>query len=372
MDIREFKLERYMAQHEFSAPYLLCTSDCESMSVSELLSLEPGSEDLLSTLHLGYTESQGSPALRSEIASWYDQVSAEDIVVTSGAEEGIFIAMHTLLRPGDHVIVQTPAYQSLHEVPRSIGCHVSAWEMTEREGSWHADIDTLISLITPQTRLLVINAPHNPTGYTFSYEEWQGLISLAEDHSITILSDEVYRGSEHDQRSMLPPMADELESSISLGVMSKSLGLAGLRIGWAAISDPIIRRRFLAFKDYTTICNSAPSELLATIALRQRETILARNRNIISENLKTLHSFFDQYSDLLTWSPPKAGSTAFPRLRQDDDIGIFCDQVREEQGILLMPGTVFGVNTPHFRVGYGKRDMARVLGRFEQYVQARM
>ena len=368
MDIREFRLERYLAQHEFTAPYLLCTSDCETLSVRELLALEPGSEERLIDLRLGYTESPGSPELRAEIADWYENITADEVVVTSGAEEGIFITMQVLLRPGDHVIVQTPSYQSLQEIPRAIGCSLSSWEMAEKNGSWTTDLNALLELITPQTRALIINAPHNPTGYTFSQNEWEEITEIATDHNLTIISDEVYRGSEHDTQSILSPMADKIDDAVSLGVMSKSLGLAGLRIGWIATKDSAFRKKFLAFKDYTTICNSAPSEFLSSIALRQKDTILRKNRGIIKNNLELLYPFFTRYSDHLSWSPPLAGSTSYPRLIEGTSIDLFCESVREKQGVLLLPGSVFGSTSPHFRLGYGRRDMPGILKRFETYL----
>ncbi len=368
MNIREFKLERYLAQYEFTAPYLLCTSDCETLTIHELLEMESGSKERMGNFPLGYTESQGSPELRSEIAKWYDSITADEIIVTSGAEEGIFLSMQVLLKPGDHVIVQTPSYQSLHELPRSIGCTISEWEMHEVNGSWTMDLDVLISLITPKTRLLVINAPHNPTGYTFSQKDWGEINLIAQEYQLVILSDEVYRGSEHDPRHALPPMADLNPNAISLGVMSKALGLAGLRIGWIAAKDSDFRNRFQAFKDYTTICNSGPSEFLSSIALRQKDMILKRNRKIISENLSLLHQFISRHSDQLSWSPPVAGSTSYPRIAENLSIEHFCNAVREKQGVLLLPGTVFGSTTPHFRLGYGRKNMPSILSRFEAYL----
>ena len=362
MELREFKLERYLAQYEFTAPYLLCTSDCETLSVSELLNLDNGSSEGLKDLKLGYTESSGSPVLKTEIAKWYDSINPSEIIVTSGAEETIFLTMHALLKPGDHVIVQTPAYQSLTEIPLSIGCQVSAWEMVERNGAWETDLDALAALITSCTRVLIINSPHNPTGYQFSSGQWHAIQEICQDHSVRIISDEVYRGIEHNPRDRRRAMADCMQSGVSIGVMSKSLGLAGLRIGWVASKDTKFLKKFQALKDYTTICNSAPSEYLSTVALKQKETIISRNLKIIDTNLQILHQFFVHHTDQVTWSPPVAGSTAFPRLASKSSVETFCDELRKEQGVLLLPGTVFQVGTPHFRIGYGRRDMPGIFG----------
>lgn len=370
MEIRDFRLERYMAQYEFSAPYLLCSSDCETLSIQDLLTFEDQSHDEFLNLKLGYTEAPGSPELRDEISTWYNTINSDDVIVTSGAEETIFIAMHVLLKAGDHIIVQMPAYQSLHEIPKSIGCHVSPWNMTEKNGAWHLDLEILHELITPSTKALVINSPHNPTGYQFSASDWTEIEKICSDYSIFIISDEVYRGIEHNPDRSLNPMADMNESAMSIGVMSKSLGLAGLRIGWVASKDKEFRKKFQAFKDYTTICNSGPSEYLARLALRNKEQIIKRNLSIIHDNMNILHTFFKTYSDQVTWSPPDAGSTTFPRLVPDIPIEKFCDKVREDKGVLLLPGTVFHVETPHFRLGYGRKNMPDILSMFEQYLQS--
>ncbi|PWR74401.1 aminotransferase class I/II-fold pyridoxal phosphate-dependent enzyme [Methanospirillum lacunae] len=372
MDIRDFRLERYMAQHEFSAPFLLCSSDCETLSIQDLLTFEDQSYENFLNLKLGYTEAPGSPELREEISAWYNAIDSNDVIVTSGAEETIFIAMHVLLRSGDHVIVQMPAYQSLHEIPKSIGCHVSPWHMVEKNGAWHLDLEILHDLITPNTKVLVINSPHNPTGYQFSASDWAEIEKICSDHSIFIISDEVYRGIEHNPDTALNPMADMSESALSIGVMSKSLGLAGLRIGWVASQNEEFRKKFQAFKDYTTICNSGPSEYLARLALKYKDQIIKNNLSIIHENMDILHTFFKSYADQVTWSAPIAGSTAFPRLVSDTPVETFCDKVRKDTGVLLLPGTVFHVETPHFRLGYGRKNMPDILGRFEQYLQSRI
>jgi aspartate/methionine/tyrosine aminotransferase len=368
MNISEFRLERYLASHEFSARYLLCTSDCESLSINELLSLEEGASDSFQNLVLGYTESQGSPSLREEIARWYSSISPDQVVVTTGAEETIFISMQVLLRPGDHVIVQTPAYQSLYELPRVIGCQVTPWDLQEEGGRWILNPDTLHELVHPSTRFLVVNSPHNPTGHTFSPAEWNEIHEICEDNRISVISDEVYRGAEHSSSACLPAMADCSDTGYSIGVMSKAFGLAGLRIGWMASHDTDFIRKFLAFKDYTTICNSGPSEFLATVALRHKNLILKRNLSIIEKNLESLTGFFRRNSSVLTCSRPDAGSTAFPRLIDDISGDDFCSRVLHRSGILLLPGTVFGVDTPHFRIGYGREDFVPNLTRFEECI----
>jgi len=163
MQLQEFQLERYFAKYEFTAPHLLCCSDCESFSVGELLQLEQGAQEALLSLRLGYTESLGSLELRTEISSLYTKSSAENIIVHSGAEEPIFNFMNVALKPGDEIIVHSPSYQSLCEVARSIGAKVIEWQ-GDSKNSWLLDLDFLKGVLTDKTRVVVINFPHNPTG----------------------------------------------------------------------------------------------------------------------------------------------------------------------------------------------------------------
>lgn len=366
----DFLLERYLAQYEFCAPYLLCTSDCEAMTVGDLLGLCSVPETELADVWLGYTESTGGERLRQAIASLYTTVIPEDLLAFTGAQEGIFACMNVLLRPGDHVIVQFPAYQSLYAVARALGCEVSFWEMSDAPGEWTVDLEDLAALVRPATKAIVINSPHNPTGYTFSRDELEGIIAIAGDHGLWLFSDEVYRGLEHDPAALLPAVADCYDRGISLGVMSKAFGLAGLRIGWVAARDRDLMARVAAFKDYTTICNSAPSEFLAAVALEHRDLLLARNQAIVRDNLAILDAFFRSHADLFVWNRPRAGSTGFVRLCRGS-AEAFSREAVETAGVLLLPSTVYEFGDAHFRVGYGRTDMPASLERFEAFLEER-
>lgn len=369
MKIRPFQIERFYAKHEFSAPYLLSQSDCEAMSIGDLLALEPDSAQRFANHWLGYTESQGSPELRQAITSLYTTVQPDDVLVFSGAEEGIFTFMNVALDAGDHVIVHTPCYQSLHEVARSIGCEVSDW-VTSDADNWELDLDWLESNIRPNTRAIVVNCPHNPTGYLMSPDKQADLIAIARKNDLWLFSDEVYRGLEHNPVDRLPAACDLYEKAISLGVMSKSYGLAGLRIGWLATRNRALYQQLATFKDYTTICNSAPSEYLSIIALRQRDQIVRRNMAIIHANLDLLDAFFAQHADVFHWQRPRACSTAFPRLRAGISAQSFCLGAVEQQGVLLLPSSNYDYGDSHFRIGYGRQNMPQSLEHLEDYLIA--
>ena len=372
MQIADFALERYFARWEFHVRHILCASDLEPMALDELLALADDETGALwANLRLGYTESLGHPLLRREIASLYASAHPDDILTFVGAEEAIFLTMHAALTAGDHVVVLWPAYQSLYEVARSIGAAVTLVPLDPR--NWTVDPQAIIAAIRPNTRLVVVNFPHSPTGALASSDALARITSECERRGILLFSDEVYRYLELDPGERLSAAVDEGERTVSLGVMSKAFALAGLRIGWIATHDETLRSRIARLKDYTTICGSAPSEILALIALRAREHVLERSRSIIAANLPVLDSFFRRFSEQFEWVPPRGGSVAFPRLRSDapNAIDRFCAELVEREGVLLLPGSYFEHNGNHFRVGYGRADMPRALEGLERFLIGR-
>jgi aspartate/methionine/tyrosine aminotransferase len=368
MRIADFALERYFARWEFNARYLLCASDVEGYPMAELVELaDDETRGLWDGLALGYTESIGHPLLRREIASIYETIEADEVLTFAGAEEAVFCLMNVLVGPGDHAIVTWPGYQSLYEVARAAGAEVTLHELHETNG-WAIDLDLMHRQVTPATRLIVVNLPHNPTGMLADRATFDGLVALATEAGAYLLVDEVYRGLELRATDQLPAGADATSRGISLGVMSKSFALAGLRIGWLATHDRDLLDRVARFKDYTTICSSAPSEILAIIALRARDRVLARSRSILARNLDHLDGFFDNWADRFTWVRPKAGSIGYPRLtvpgvRIDD----WAAELVEAEGVLLLPGSQFGQPGNHFRIGFGRENLPEALARLEAY-----
>jgi aspartate/methionine/tyrosine aminotransferase len=369
MPLEPFGLERWFARHEFAVRYNLAASDVQGMELHALLAMaDDETAALWNGLTLGYTESAGLPLLRQEIAA-LDDLHPDDIIVCAGAEEAIFLAMHALLAPGDHAVVVWPAYQSLHEVARSIGASVSLVEL-RHEAGWQLDLAEVQSALRPETRVVVANFPHNPTGAHLPLADLAALVALCEARGVTLLSDEVYRFLEHDGSDTLPAAAALGERSASVGVMSKSLALAGLRIGWIASRDRALLARVAAIKDYTTICNAAPSEVLALVALRARSHILARSRAIVRSNIDAVASLIARHADHIEWVPPRAGSVAFPRLRdRDADVDAWIGELIQHHGVLLLPGSLFGTAAPHFRIGLGRTDAPEALARLDEYVR---
>ena len=303
-----------------------------------------------------------------EISKLFKNINLDEILVFAGAEEGIFIFMNVLLKKGDNVIVQYPAYQSLYEIADSIGCEVTKWEMSDKN-NWELDIEFLKKNIKKNTKAIIINCPHNPTGYLMSKEKFNQIIQIAEEKNIHIFSDEVYRYLEYKETDRLPAMADIYEKGISLGVMSKTFGLAGLRIGWISTRDKELFKKIASFKDFTSICNSAPSEFFSTLALKHKEHLIKRNLEIIDKNLKLLDKFFDKYNHLFEWVRPKAGSIAFPRIKFKNNVEDFCIDVVNKKGVLLLPSTKYDSGNKHFRIGFGRKNMPEALKKLEEYIK---
>jgi aspartate/methionine/tyrosine aminotransferase len=334
--------------------------------LAELLELaDEDARQRWSSLRLGYTESLGLPALREAIAGLYNGVTADEIITFAGAEEAVFLYMHAVLAAGDHAVVVWPAYQSLHEIARSIGASVTLVPLNPRD--WSLDVDAVAAAMRPNTRVVVINFPHSPTGAQISAADLARLISIVELHGAQLFSDEVYRFLEHSSEP-LPAAVDQSRVGVSLGVMSKAFGLAGIRIGWIATHDTALRSGIAASKDYTTICNSAPSEILALIALRARGRLLDRTHSILVENLAALEGFFSRNEERFSWVRPRAGSVCFPALK-GGNIDQFSAKLVEEEGVLLLPASQFGYSGNHFRLGYGRRDMAAGLLRLEDFAR---
>lgn len=365
MKIPSFKLERYFAQYEFKVQHLLSPSDCESLALSELLEMaDDESRSLWENLRLSYTESEGHPQLRQEIARLYANIQP-DQALAAAPEEGIFLLMQTLLIPGDQVIALAPAYQSLSEIARAIGCEVIPWQVRLDASGWQIDLDWLKKNISARTRLVVINFPHNPTGYLPTLDEYNQLIDIVRQNGVALFSDEMYRGLEFGNRTRLPAAADVYEHAVSLSGLSKSYALPGLRIGWLVAQDRAILENALALKDYTTICLSAPSEILGIIALQNSTRIIDRNLAIIRANIAAAEAFFARHSNLLDWLAPRAGSTAFPRWHGPGSVEEFCQAALDRLGVMIVPGSLFDDPGNHFRVGLGRVGFSEALDSLE-------
>lgn len=368
MKIPPFKLEEFWKKYEFTAPYLLCCSDAETWSLQELLSLaDSDSMKLWESLSLGYTESPGHPLLRKEIARLYTSINSDQVLTLAGAEEGIYCAMRVLIEPGDHVIVVDPCYQSLVTLPETFGAEITTIQL-KPENQWKLDLEEVEQAFQTKTKLLILNYPHNPTGAILEKKVLDRLIDLARENGAYIFCDEVYRYMEVDDTLRMPSIADAYEKGISLNVMTKSFGLAGLRIGWIATRDAAFLSKVGSYKLYTSICNSAPSEILAIIALRAKEKVLKRNREIVLQNLQVLEAFMKRNQQRISWVRPQGGTMAVLKLLLPVSVEDFAEDLVRSEGVLIMPGSVFDLPGNFFRIGFGKKNMPGILKRFETYL----
>jgi aspartate/methionine/tyrosine aminotransferase len=384
-----FELEKYFSKYEFCTRYLCCCSDCESLSIGELLEMDNGRNkgnalDELLNISLGYTEASGSPALRLEIAKLYQNTShdgktllemdASDILVHSGGVEPILLFVLTCIPHDSHIIVQGPCYQALSEPARVKGIEQSFWNIKRSEnrvGSWYFDLEELQKLIQPNTRALILNPIHNPTGWIPTRDELDTIVSIARKHHLILYSDEVYRYLEYnEQDKSLPHMCQLYENAISMNVLSKSFGLAGLRIGWIATKNKTILEKISRGKDYTTICNAAPSEYLSIIALRNRDTIHKRNNEIIQKNILIAEEFFSKYSHLFEWRRPASGPICLVRYKGSEGAYAFCEKIVHDAGVMLLPSVTYGYEDCYFRLGLGRRNLPEALHHLGEYLQA--
>jgi aspartate/methionine/tyrosine aminotransferase len=372
-DLPDFRLEVYLGKWEFAARHHLTASDAQTLSVAEVLGPE-GLEEL-AALSLGYTPTWGTDALRAAIAATYDRVEPDDVLVFAGAEEAMFWAMQELVGPGGHAVVTVPNYQSMESVTVATGAAVSGLSLRPENG-WALDLDALAALMRPETKLVAVNFPNNPTGALPDPDTWAALVALCEERGIRLFSDEVYRGLEADGTAPLSHAADVSPTALSVGVMSKAYGLPGLRIGWLACRDHAMLERLETRKHYTSICSAAPSELIATYALRRGAEITARNRAIIARNLPVFDAFFAEHADLFAWEHPQAGCVCFPRYLGADGVEAFCHDLVEQAGVVLLPASIYAselgdVPPDRFRIGVGRADPESALEAFGAFLAER-
>ena len=364
MKINNFKLEVFFGEYEFSAPYLMCCSDCESMPLDELLAFEPGANEKFMKSWLGYSEAPGDPELLFEISKTYKHIDERGVLEFAGAQEAIFNFMNTALEKGDHMITMFPAYQSTYEICRAIGCEVSNWELVQTGNGWTIDAGEIEKLVKPNTKVIAVCSPNNPTGYRLSAAQVDTIAGVARKHGLMVFSDEVYRGlSENEPDSF----ADVYENAFSLNVMSKAYGLAGLRIGWIASQNKAFLGEMLNFKFYNSICSAALSQKLAVIAVKHREKLFARNKKIITDNLLYSDKFFEKHRDLFQYNRPMAGPIAFHRLNRDIPSKDFCEDLIRSKGVLLAYGALFDKDGSYFRMGYGRKNFKTCLDLLEEY-----
>lgn len=369
MKIKDFAVERYFARYEFNAKYLLSSSDCDGYAMDYVLNLADEEEKLRwENLKLGYTETRGSLELRTAIKQHFQTIELDEIIVSSPGEAN-FILMNVLLSQGDHVICMSPMYQSLYEVAKSLGCDISSWTATGEQERWYFDPEDLEKLINPSTKLIVINFPHNPTGFIPDLEDYHKIIAIAKKHNIILFSDEMYRFLDYKKAEGLPSACDLYENAISLWGTAKTFGLAGLRLGWLTSKNKYILQKVENFKDYLSICNSATSEILATIALNNIDQFVQPNLLKIKRNLNLFEQFHQHNADFFDFPKPIGGSTAFIKLKIKETSLEFAEKLVKDTGIMLLPAETFEYGNKYARIGFGRENFPDILEIFGRYIR---
>jgi aspartate/methionine/tyrosine aminotransferase len=355
--IEEFLLERWMTRHETHVRFDIAESGILPLSTQDLLNLLPSDQrasalEMLLSLPLGYSEARGTEALRALLAATYQHADADSILVTTGAIEANFLLFNCLLDPGDHMIAPFPAYQQLYSVPKAIGCDVSLWHVGPETG-YQYDMRALEKLVTPKTKVIVVNTPHNPTGAMLSPEDAARVYALAESVGATVIGDEAYRWlAVPNGAPFAPPFFDLGPRGISVGTLSKPFGLPGLRTGWIA-GPPDLIRRCWSYRDYVTLSPGKLNDALARLALEHREQIVQRNRGIIEANLREATRWMAERADFLSWTPPRGGLLALIKYDLPMDSLPLADKLALEYSVMLAPGSAFGYEK-HLRLGVGQ------------------
>ncbi|MCZ4351184.1 pyridoxal phosphate-dependent aminotransferase [Roseovarius aestuarii] len=373
--MRNFALETHFSKWEFAARHHMTASDAQSLTIAELLDMAgPEARDDLLECWLGYTETRGAPDLRAALAQTYDACQASDIQCFVGAEEAIYAAMRVMLTPDDHAIVLVPNYQAAETLPLGI-CDVTGVAL-RAEDNWQLDVDAIRAAMRPNTKLVSINFPNNPTGAIPTRDAFDALVALCRERGVWLFSDEVYRLLELDASKRVPQVADVYERGVSVNVLSKAYGLPGLRVGWIACRDASLLDALEKYRHYLSICGSAPSERLAVAALSVRDQILERNLAIVRGNQALLDTFFADYPDLFEWRHPDGGCVAYPRYLGADGVEAFCHDIVEQEGVLLLPASIYHSElmaspTDRFRIGMGRKGIDAGLDAMRRFLDRR-
>ncbi|MDD4159924.1 MAG: aminotransferase [Synergistaceae bacterium] len=356
MEIKAFEVEEWMNKYEDDAKYNIAETCVESLKIGELLDIASVDREeffgRLAETRLTYGAIPGSAELRDQITQLYKKKKTIDnILVTNGGIGANFLALFTLVRPGDEVVAVYPTYQQLYSLPESFGAKVRRLR-TEPEEGFMPDMNKLRSLVKSNTRAIVINTPNNPTGACFGEKLMKEIAEIADKAGAWVVCDEVYRGLEHEGSYTVPSIADIYEKGVSTSSMSKVYSLAGLRLGWIAADEAFVRECF-RHRDYNIISCGMVDDALALIALKNKKKILERNMNILMENKKILTDWVNR-TDRISFTVPEAGTTALIRYDHEIESEEFCRRMFEYNGAFVVPGSCFEFEK-HFRIGYAPR-----------------
>jgi len=360
MNIRIFELERIQSLYENTVEVNLTESGFHPYTLKELLS--PEQIDMITGTVLGYGQTNGSIPLRKAIAALYANVNEDNVLVTNGTCEANFIACHTLLRKGDEIVMMVPNYMQIWGVVEEMGCVPKKFHLREENG-WRPDLAELEAQMTDKTKMIAICNPNNPTGYVLTEDEMKEIVRIARKYDAWIFADEVYRGADLDgiEKAGFHGMYEKV---VVNGGLSKAYALPGLRLGWLVGPKNVIADSW-AYSDYTSITAGIMSDKIAQLVLQpdMRKKVLARSITMLNENLRLTLEWAEQYQDLISFVPPKAGGMVFVKYKFPINSTQLSDWLRSEKSVFILPGDVYGMDH-HFRIGIGaeKKDLLKGYG----------
>lgn len=351
MHIEPFGVEIWMNEWETRCDWNLAETCVESITIAELMALAGKNETDLTDLlpmKMTYGAIEGSDRLRSAIAALYENQQPENLIVTHGTIGANMLVHKTLVSRGDRVVAVVPTYQQHYSIPESIGAEMHLLRLDEAN-NWLPDLDALRAMVTPETKLIAINNPNNPTGALMDRAMLEQIASIARDADAWVLCDEVYRGTGQTGDGMGPSMADIYEKGISTASTSKAFSLAGLRLGWIAAPREVIEAVSI-HRDYDTISVGVLDDHFATLALENADRLLARSHTITRGNLAILSDWIAT-EPLMSWVTPKAGTTALLKYDLPLSSRDFCVALLEETGVMFTPGSALGMEG-YVRIGF--------------------
>ena len=368
MKFEEFELERNQSLFEHEVDYNLSESGLHPLPLKSILTEDEQQELLETELIYGYTT--GTPMLREKIADLYTGAVFDNVLATSGSAEANFVAVMTLLEPGDELIYMVPNYLQIRGIARSFGITVKELPLREELG-WQWDMKELKSMISSKTKMIGVCHPNNPTGSIVSKENMGKIINIASGNDCWILSDEVYRGAELNGIES-PSFYGNYEKTIVNAGLSKAYRLPGLRIGWTVGPKDYIKKAW-AFHDYTSISIAYHSDWVASRILdtKRRKQILDGTKQHLNQNMNTLVEWIDTCDGKLSLSPPQAGAIAFVRIKMDIPSQDLTYHIRDKFSVLLTAGKWFGLDG-FLRFGYGSPNgyLLEALDRIGQSLEA--
>lgn len=363
MDMSKFLVDAYFTEHEHKAKYMMGSSDPESLEIKDAVQDFSRYADVA----LGYELGNGYLPLRQKLADLYENIDAEQLAVMNGGEEAIYVTMRALLEPGDEVVVHMPSYQSLSVIAKENRCRIIEYRPAF-ENSWEFDIKLLESKITDNTKMLVLNYPHNPTGACLGETDMTKIAELCRAHNLLLVSDEVYRFLSVDENCVTSSFADLYDKTVAIGSFSKTFAAPGLRLGWIATGNQEIMEKLLLYRHFASTCTNLPCQLIADELLNRKNEIIRRNNSIVRANAKLLEQFLKKHQDFFSYVMPKGATMAYIKLKNGQSAMKFCMELLEHTGVLIVPSSVLENSDEYLRIGLGRRSFPDCIRLVDDYL----